>query len=110
MKRSLFNAWLTALRSDKYKQAYGRLETENGFCCLGVLCKVAGKQIYLGRTGLDDVECKEFGMDVSGANLRSHDSELSLVNLNDDKKLSFIEIANVLEKDPSSYIQNFDDE
>ena len=32
--------WVKALRSGKYKQGNGRLETEDGFCCLGVACKV----------------------------------------------------------------------
>lgn len=33
-----FRAWLKALRSGKYDQTTGRLEDENGFCCLGVAC------------------------------------------------------------------------
>lgn len=34
--------WIAALRSDKYKQARGRLRTsDGGYCCLGVLCHLA---------------------------------------------------------------------
>lgn len=32
--------WLEALRSGKYKQSQGFLNTLNGMCCLGVLCDV----------------------------------------------------------------------
>lgn len=32
--------FLAALRSGEYKQAEGHLRTENGFCCLGVMCDV----------------------------------------------------------------------
>lgn len=42
--------WLTGLRSGEYKQAHGGLQVERGdgemsYCCLGVLCKVAGLTI-----------------------------------------------------------------
>lgn len=34
--------WIEALRSGRYKQAQGTLyrQTVDGYCCLGVLCKV----------------------------------------------------------------------
>lgn len=32
--------WIDALRSGKYKQGKGRLCSDEGFCCLGVLCDV----------------------------------------------------------------------
>lgn len=35
-------AWLEALRSGKYKQDHRRLKSNDGFCCLGVLCDVMG--------------------------------------------------------------------
>ena len=34
------NKWVEALRSGKYKQGRGKLNSENGYCCLGVLCEV----------------------------------------------------------------------
>lgn len=34
--------WTSALRSGEYKQGKGYLEDDGKFCCLGVLCKVAG--------------------------------------------------------------------
>lgn len=32
--------WLAALRSGEYKQGRYCLSTDNGFCCLGVLCDI----------------------------------------------------------------------
>jgi hypothetical protein len=37
MTPELRDAWIDALRSGDYKQASGRLETPEGFCCMGVL-------------------------------------------------------------------------
>ena len=39
-------AWLKALRSGKYRQGTERLRTENGFCCLGVLCDIGEKKAW----------------------------------------------------------------
>lgn len=36
--------WLEALRDPNQKQVTERLETEQGRCCLGVLCRVAEKE------------------------------------------------------------------
>lgn len=36
--------WLSALRSGEYQQTKGGLHDENGFCCLGVLCDLYGKE------------------------------------------------------------------
>lgn len=42
MNQDVKALWLTALRSGKYKQATGSLQTsDNKFCCLGVLCELA---------------------------------------------------------------------
>lgn len=37
--------WVKALRSGEYKQCYGQLKScEGGFCFLGVLCDIYGKE------------------------------------------------------------------
>lgn len=36
--------WVEALRSDKYEQTTGFLKRNNGYCCLGVLCDLAGEE------------------------------------------------------------------
>lgn len=38
-----FNKWIKALRSGKYKQAKGQFQKEDGYCCLGVACRVINK-------------------------------------------------------------------
>jgi hypothetical protein len=42
MDAELKQKWIAALRSGKYPQGTGYLQTADGFCCLGVLCDVAG--------------------------------------------------------------------
>lgn len=43
MEQELKDKWIAALRSGKYKQGVGLLHDRNHrFCCLGVLCEVAG--------------------------------------------------------------------
>ena len=42
-RQELRTAWLEALRSGKYKQGRDKLcNLQNQYCCLGVLCEVAG--------------------------------------------------------------------
>lgn len=48
MDAQLKAKWTAALRSDEFPQGRGRLRTKEGFCCLGVLCEVAGLQISEG--------------------------------------------------------------
>jgi len=36
--------WITALRSNEYKQTQGFLHTSDGYCCLGVLCDLYAKE------------------------------------------------------------------
>lgn len=45
--------WLEALESDKYKQTVGMLVNGNGqgFCCLGVMCKLEGLEVKRAETG-----------------------------------------------------------
>lgn len=43
MDEQIKEQWVKALRSGDYKQGKTRLETDEGFCCLGVLCDLAVK-------------------------------------------------------------------
>ena len=36
--------WIKALRSGRYSQVAGVLHNEEGYCCLGVLCRVDGRR------------------------------------------------------------------
>lgn len=42
-KENFLGEWLKALRSGDYQKGQGALRTSNGkYCCLGVLCEIAG--------------------------------------------------------------------
>lgn len=46
MKPSIKKRWLEALRSGKYQQGKGvLLDKDHNFCCLGVLCDIAGPEL-----------------------------------------------------------------
>jgi hypothetical protein len=91
--------WVEALRSGRYQQATGKLMTEEGYCCLGVLCEVAGLPIALD------------GFNVVGADLGEDDNGYRPINelvggrdlvallyeMNDDERKTFPEIADYIE-------------
>jgi hypothetical protein len=125
-RTALRTAWIEALRSGKYKQTKEKLRSRNGaMCCLGVLCDVAGlKKEY--RNGhyyysygndedsmeLPDEFAEAFGMqNISGVfpkvegqrfqTIRPKGVETdSLIQMNDDGKYTFKDIADVIEKHP----------
>lgn len=44
MDKELKSKWVAALRSGNFQQGTGRLLRDGKYCCLGVLCSVAGAQ------------------------------------------------------------------
>ena len=44
MNTQVKEKWLNALRSGEYSQETGRLRTNGGFCCLGVLCDLYAQE------------------------------------------------------------------
>lgn len=44
MNKIIKQKWLEALRSGKYEQSKRNLRTDEGYCCLGVLCDLAAEQ------------------------------------------------------------------
>ena len=44
MNPQIKQKWVDALRSGDYQQGRNYLRTDNGFCCLGVLCDLYGKE------------------------------------------------------------------
>lgn len=117
MNEDVKRQWISALRSGEYKQGYQRLERNGEFCCLGVLCDLAVKAGVVervhGEYALGVVGFARPG-DPEGPNASAppwavmewakidSDSDLpmvrSLINLNDIKRLSFEEIADVIEE------------
>lgn len=63
MNKKLKAKWIKALESGKYRRGKGQLKTKCGrFCCLGVLCEVAGKPYTPTSSYLDDDFASEAGI------------------------------------------------
>ena len=121
MNEEVKKLWLDALRSGELKQGRGQLKMivggEAEYCCLGVLCEVYVRtnkvnweqsgyccSLY-GATGLLPYEvCEWSGLDESNPiidnPIKDRPSILTenLTGLNDEFKLSFKEIANLIEE------------
>lgn len=106
MRKELKEKWLEALRSGKYKQGRGELRSVNDeFCCLGVLCDVSGQGEWDKRTEAhysygQGTKWGAYGLplfmnEFTGLTMKP---EETLFALNDDKKLSFNEIADWIEE------------
>lgn len=119
--------WLKALRSGKYNQTRGHLRDSNGYCCLGVACDIYAKEsgedieweeanhidnpiaaeaaiVYqIGfKTGTLPAEVKNWlGLNSETGYIfdpeEEWDEEISLTELNDEKKFSFDQIADFVE-------------
>lgn len=70
MKAEIAEQWATALESGEFKQTKGCLFDGTGYCCLGVLCKLAGKEFKkiedadeddISRFGIETDQYKTFG-------------------------------------------------
>ena len=113
MNKELKDKWVAALRSGKYVQGTGNLQSGGRYCCLGVLCDVAGvKWIHFCDDGflpvggalgtLTELQKIQYGM-------RNGDNPVfrgsypggtvtgTLVEMNDDGNKSFAEIADWIE-------------
>lgn len=108
-------AWIAALRSGTYQQARERLVQVGddgkpvGYCCLGVACELAAQAGLVEREHnayVTDDEWEETALPIAVLDwLGMEDVEGwyaggSLINLNDSQKLSFEEIADVIESEP----------
>jgi hypothetical protein len=95
--------WIAALRSGNYPQGESALQDEDGYCCLGVACKVL---IPVDKQELDDGYL-DGGYPISQPSapqwLKDINADFgnktgkNLAGLNDIDGLSFDEIADLLE-------------
>jgi hypothetical protein len=108
--------WLNALRSGEYTQAQGVLRSNNGYCCLGVLCDLYIKEHNL-AWNYDPVELEySIGNDLGTlpnsvmnwasvedssptVKLTPYTSPIALAKLNDDLEWNFTQIADVIERE-----------
>lgn len=109
MNAEIKKLWVAALRSGDYKQGRSRLRNsyDNKFCCLGVLCNlhaqmhpdIAAKQtssaMYFGEDCYLPKKVKQWAQ-LFERNPSVNSS--SLVELNDENRMSFSDIADVIER------------
>ena len=99
-----FKKWIKALRSGNYKQGKGYLQSNYGYCCLGVACKILIPKAKLKTRddgaiagGIPEVQryspkwLKDIDDDFK------EKAHRSLTSLNDKHNNSFDEIADLLE-------------
>lgn len=114
MKKEVKDLWVKALLSGKYKQTTRMLKNEDGaYCCLGVLCDISkegewsqhGLQgFYLsgdntnGNGELPDAVMIYAGIDTPMGSIKFPKGYVSLVDLNDDRRRSFKQIAAFIER------------
>ena len=88
--------WIAALRSGEFKQTRGRMFDGEGYCCLGVLCKVAGCTVVLGSTDRDRENAENYDFVERATPIDRTD----LSQKNDIEMLTFPQIADWLEANP----------
>lgn len=100
-----FKKWIEALRSGEYSQTKGTLQDHEGYCCLGVACKVLNPshRRKIGSNTLEGYMPSYLDKDPKwlvriNVNFNKKiERQFDLPELNDDKDFSFDEIADVLE-------------
>lgn len=93
MDKELKAKWVAALRSGKYKQGKGVLRGHsNAYCCLGVLCEVAGHDPVEWQTAYG---ANHVRVDVAGIITETNAHQLAAMNDVHDK--SFEQIADYIE-------------
>jgi hypothetical protein len=117
MNPEIKEKWINALRSEEYQQTQDNLKTDEGYCCLGVLCDIYAKENNVDWEK-DFDEYTMFGYVrklphhvVKWAGLNSQSPEVKddngnyvfLINLNDTGS-TFREIAGLIEKNPFNNI------
>lgn len=102
INKKQFDKWIQALRSGKFKQGKGRLESSGGYCCLGVACKVLIHEDNLSyREGVlygdfPNDQASPFWLTKINYDFKTKTGK-DLSNLNDNADFSFDEIADLLE-------------
>lgn len=116
MNKDIKKKWVDALRSGEYTQGRDALKNGDGqYCCLGVLCDIAAKEgvvqeklltygerskyYYDGASALlPGSVIKWAGLDYPAVSVVYNDKPVWLNALNDEKGLTFDEIADLIEE------------
>jgi len=118
-QRTHRQALVAALRSGQYQQAIGVLMADNGrFCCLGVGCEIS----QLGKWTMTDddswfyvtqhnrelsklpKEVREYYGFATAYGEYGNNAEAMLTRDNDERCMSFDQIADVIESEPSGLL------
>lgn len=93
-------SWINALRSGKFTQGRLQLSLDGKYCCLGVLCKIAG----VPEVNSSLILSLTFGGNISTLTVKlmnefglSYKDQTRLTTMNDREKKSFAEIADYIE-------------
>lgn len=96
--------WVAALRSGEYEQGRGRLCRDGKYCCIGVLCHLAGMEFK--SRSLPPFECGVnhwCGLsDLAGSMADGRE----LWEINDIDRMNFSEIADLIESEPAGLFVN----
>ncbi len=97
MEKELKDKWVAALRSGEYRQGkYELYDRDESFCCLGVLCAVAG--IGIDASGNSCVGVKKGGSGYDPIrDLIGREAVPVLMEMNDNEGKTFPEIADYIE-------------
>ena len=108
-KKTTLTDWVAALRSGKYEQQKGTLKGAEGYCCLGVLCSINGKEPEVALFLYDDNQDQIIDDLDEGSSVLYEFCNQSINNsfiydraieMNDEGK-SFEEIADFIEREAS---------
>lgn len=102
--------WVKKLRSGKYKQGQGKLQQDNKYCCLGLLCEVAVEERVIPPVTLSNGMCYYSGLSCilpeavqiwAGIDCLGQYTRLNMHNTlagnNDKDNMLFSEIADIIE-------------
>lgn len=103
MNKPNVRKWVKALRSGKYKQTQSELQDGDSYCCLGVVCLLAGmksrakdNRLYFGKQA--DYLPKTAQRWLGVGDMDPKIGKFSASFLNDEDSLQFDEIADLVEK------------
>ena len=95
MNKNLKRKWLRALRSGRYKQGkYYLRNSEDRYCCLGVLCECLEKPKWNDMNGYYKYKDRYVG--TVSKRILSDKIQNTLIDLNDSECMSFLEIADYI--------------
>lgn len=109
---ALRRKWVKALRSGKYKQTQSKLFDGKGYCCLGVLCKVAGVKPVKNKLDffefMKQEDClpatirKQIGLNTDYGQYNVYES----LATDNDNGLTFKQIADIIESQPEGLFRS----